>query len=336
MPKQLKIRRLAHSAGLDPDDVVLLLLEDGMDVESEESVLGSKQQKRARSVLRRARTANRASPQPMASVDWPQLDPEPVRFLALGEVLSAHLALVREFAGSDDAVDPPGTRDDAFLEAALFRPQTEAFGERKYPTVQLAASALLHSLILDHPFFNGNKRTALVSFIWFLRLNGHMILFTEGELYHLVVGAAEHKLTSVPSGSRPSPDAEVLAIHDWLKRRSRPPEHGDKLMIWHRLERILRSFGCTFDTLRGNRRNIHRGECRTQVRYAGSGMDVEPATIKKIRVDLELTDEHGIDSRVFYGTEPPIKDPAGIVKSLRRVLIQLAQYDRGEVLGRAG
>lgn len=51
-------------------------------------------------------------------------------------------------------------RDLGILQSAVFRPQTSAFGEDAYPTIHEKAAALLHSLARNHPFIDGNKRTA--------------------------------------------------------------------------------------------------------------------------------------------------------------------------------
>jgi len=54
-------------------------------------------------------------------------------------------------------------RDFGALEAAVLRPQSSAFGEDAYPTIHEKAAALLHSLARNHPFVDGNKRTALAA-----------------------------------------------------------------------------------------------------------------------------------------------------------------------------
>src|SRR5258708_1626270 len=74
-------------------------------------------------------------------------------------VLVIHNQLVRDFAESGDPIDPPGIRDRGeLLESALSRPQTSIGTTLKYPTIEMAAAALLHALVHNHPFHNGNKR----------------------------------------------------------------------------------------------------------------------------------------------------------------------------------
>jgi death-on-curing protein len=59
--------------------------------------------------------------------------------------------------------------DRNMLESAVACPMMSAFGEDAYPTIIEKAAALLHSLVLNHPFVDGNKRTGTIAF---LHLNG--------------------------------------------------------------------------------------------------------------------------------------------------------------------
>jgi death on curing protein len=66
---------------------------------------------------------------------------------------------------------PEGIRDLGLLESAVARPFQSAFGADAYPTIILKAIALFHSLVSNHPFRDGNKRTAVVAFNHFLYAN---------------------------------------------------------------------------------------------------------------------------------------------------------------------
>ena len=63
-------------------------------------------------------------------------------------------------------------RDAGFLESAAHRPSAAMFGEEAYPDPIDKAAALLQSLAINHPFFDGNKRTAWLSCVTFLAMNG--------------------------------------------------------------------------------------------------------------------------------------------------------------------
>lgn len=68
---------------------------------------------------------------------------------------------------------PLAVGDEGLLQAAIARPQASAFGNDAYPTVWDKAGALLHSLAANHPFVDGNKRSAWTAAWAFLGLNGH-------------------------------------------------------------------------------------------------------------------------------------------------------------------
>ena len=82
-------------------------------------------------------------------------------FLTADEVLAIHQGLIARFGG------PPGVRDLGLLESALHRPRTGYYRD----LVEMAA-ALFESLIMNHPFVDGNKRVAFFATDVFLRMNG--------------------------------------------------------------------------------------------------------------------------------------------------------------------
>ena len=67
--------------------------------------------------------------------------------------LVSHAILIREFGGTD------GVRDMHLLESALFRPHATFDGIDPYPTPVEKAAAILESIVINHPFLDGNKRT---------------------------------------------------------------------------------------------------------------------------------------------------------------------------------
>jgi death-on-curing protein len=83
------------------------------------------------------------------------------RFLTVDEVLAIHERLIEEFGG------PSGLRDAGLLESALFRPQTGY-----YRDLAEMGTALFESLLMNHPFVDGNKRVAFFATDIFMRLNG--------------------------------------------------------------------------------------------------------------------------------------------------------------------
>ena len=85
-------------------------------------------------------------------------------------------------------------RDMSLLEAAAARPMQTVFGEDAYPTVQEKAAALLHSLARNHPFADGNKRTAAVAALFMLEINGLRAEWEPEIALHEIIQMAEGKL----------------------------------------------------------------------------------------------------------------------------------------------
>ena len=103
-------------------------------------------------------------------------------------VLAIHDRQVAEHGGS------AGLRDEGLLESALARPQQLfAYGEPAPDLADLAA-ALAHGLARNHPFVDGNKRTAAVCCETFVELNGATIKADDAELFGQYLPLAEGKL----------------------------------------------------------------------------------------------------------------------------------------------
>lgn len=97
-------------------------------------------------------------------------------------------------------------RDIGLVSSAADRPRTTVFGEDAYPTVELKAAALLHSLARNHPLVDGNKRLAWSGMRTFLILNDADITYT--------VDDAEQMVLAVATGEWDVPDvAEWIASH---------------------------------------------------------------------------------------------------------------------------
>ncbi len=88
------------------------------------------------------------------------------KFLTVTQVLAIHDQMIKRFGGS------PGLRDLGLVESAVARPKTSFEGKYLYLTIFDQAAALLQSLLKNHPFVDGNKRTALTSAGIFLKVNG--------------------------------------------------------------------------------------------------------------------------------------------------------------------
>ena len=123
-----------------------------------------------------------------------------MKYIALEQLLQLHVLAI-EFGGSD------GLRDLGRLEAALASQRQEVFGEELYQGVYEKAAALCRGIIGDHPFIDGNKRTAMLVAITFLEINGIQFIAKKGELEDFAVEVAVDRL-------------DVPTIAAWLRAYS--------------------------------------------------------------------------------------------------------------------
>ena len=77
-------------------------------------------------------------------------------------------------------------RDFGLLDSAIARPRSSAFGVDAYPTIEIKAAALLHSLAGNHPLVDGNKRLAWLATVVFLELNGLAPKLSDDEAFDVV------------------------------------------------------------------------------------------------------------------------------------------------------
>ena len=119
--------------------------------------------------------------------------------------ISVHDRQLAEHGGS------AGIRDETLLASALARPlQLHAYGQPEPDLADLAAS-LAYGLARNHPFVDGNKRTAAVLCETFIMLNGMELVATDLELYPIYLGLAEGSLS----------EREFAA---WLRKRIQPAD----------------------------------------------------------------------------------------------------------------
>ena len=108
--------------------------------------------------------------------------------ISLDDALYVHKKLIEQYGGSY------GVRDQSLLESALQRPFTTYDKKDLYPTPVIKATVLLESLITNHPFMDGNKRTGYFLFRAFLQEFGFDINLNDEDKYTFVINIASGKL----------------------------------------------------------------------------------------------------------------------------------------------
>lgn len=298
----------------------------------------ARHQQRADVVLAAAATAVA----PKKSMSWREIGHvrEGLRYLNADEIEQIHYQIAQDFKDTPDPIAPAGVRSPELLASAAGRPSAGLGSFRKYPTVEMAAAALAHSVIHNHPFYNGNKRTALVSMMAFMDENGLVLTSSQDELFKWTVRVAGHKLGANKFiGDRS--DVEVQLMAQWLLHHSRGIEGGERVITFAELRRRLVALDCAVQITsnRGGRAVVERtvtishrsllgtrskqARRRYNIPYGGEGRQVARNRIKELRRELHLSDEFGVDSATFYGTDKLPVD--AFIAEYRKTLRRLAR-----------
>lgn len=126
-----------------------------------------------------------------------------VEYLSVAQVEDLHRLQIFRFGGRT------GLRDRGALEAAVARPSATFGGEDLYPDLPAKAAALMHSLVQNHPFVDGNKRVGAHAALLFLVVNGWSLAMGSADVVEVTMATARGDL-----------GAEALAI--WFRQRSGP------------------------------------------------------------------------------------------------------------------
>lgn len=123
-----------------------------------------------------------------------------VLYLSVEQILDLHAFQIKQYGGS------AGLRDRGDLEAAAARPAMTFGGEDLYEDLAGKAAALMHSLVMNHAFVDGNKRVGAHAALVFVRINGHEPTMTPKDLEETTLAVARGEM-----------DIEPLTI--WLRQR---------------------------------------------------------------------------------------------------------------------
>lgn len=104
-----------------------------------------------------------------------------------------HDELINKFWPGIEHIGSKGVKDRKLLESAVARPFQTVFGEDAYPTLVEKAGALFHSLVANHPFHDGNKRTAVTALHHFVIANGFFSAISNEEAYELAKRTASYR-----------------------------------------------------------------------------------------------------------------------------------------------
>ena len=96
-------------------------------------------------------------------------------------ILRLHDLSIINYGGSQ------GIRDQGLMESAIARPYQTFGGKDLYPTVLEKAAALAESIIINHPFIDGNKRTGLLAMLLILEIGNFKITASNDDTYNFTI-----------------------------------------------------------------------------------------------------------------------------------------------------
>jgi death-on-curing protein len=123
------------------------------------------------------------------------------KYISLEEILRLHFQVIEDFGGSH------GVRDEGRLKSVVQAPKQLVFGQEQYPSLFKKAAVYLRNIIGDHPFSDGNKRTAITVCGIFMSRNGSDLKAAPKDLEVFTIKVATHHL-------------EINEIANWLDLHS--------------------------------------------------------------------------------------------------------------------
>ena len=233
--------------------------------------------------------------------------------LSVREVLKAHFLVANFFATEGDGLGGLGPRDGGhLLNSALSRQFVEFNGTRKWTDdIQIAATALF-GLVKNHPFHDGNKRTALLSVLHLLEKQGRMASVDKRQFESLVVMIAANRfqrdhLHAHLRADYSRDDADVRYIASRLQAMTRRIDRAHHPVTYQQLNGLIRKHGFEFRRPNNNRIDVVRiddEQAIYRIGFHSMTKQISRKDLKSVRKACNLLESDGVDGKMFFeGTE---------------------------------
>lgn len=211
-------------------------------------------------------------------------------------VTNIHGFLQEYYKNSTDPISPPGVKDDSLIESACTRPFMSAGRKDAFKNTYEKGAVLFHGIISNHGFYNGNKRTALLSTLYFLSENNLWLDRCDDQtMFEFTRKTAAHEICQDRKN-------EIKTIAEWLKKNTRKVNKSEKPLSFNELKTILYNFCFTLKN-EGQYVVINYKNKTVKIKKKGKqgAEDYDQDYISNLRKRLKLTPRYGIDSARFYG-----------------------------------
>ncbi|MFC1855989.1 type II toxin-antitoxin system death-on-curing family toxin [Thermodesulfobacteriota bacterium] len=239
------------------------------------------------------------------------------------EVLKAHFLICDYFYQNDGDIGGLGPRDINLLLSAVSRQFTSFNGVERHKTDYERCATLFFGLIKNHPFHDGNKRTAFLIAIYQLWKIGRLPDEKHKKFETLAVRTAEGKLKEYSrfgdlSKKKKHDNPEVKFLAHFFKKNTRSKDKSMYLLTYRQLDNKLRNYSFKLDHQDRNfihvvRINEKRKLLKTKkveqkiykIGFPGWSKEVAKSVMNKVLKETKLNAQYGYDSKVFFhDTEP--------------------------------
>ena len=245
----------------------------------------------------------------------------------IDDVLKAHFFICDYFFEVGDQVEISGPKDKNLLLSAIMRPLVGFDGFIKWKDMYEQVATLFYGLVMNHPFHDGNKRTAILITLFYLYKMKRWPTVSQKKIEEITISTACNKLESKPEFQKYQKracnihDRRVYFIADFLKCNTRKEDHRIYLITYRQLNTLLREHNIELKHPEGNHINVIKYEEKrkgffgsktilekriARIGFPGWTKEICNKDIDIVREAANLTPEKGIDSQVFFKHSDPM------------------------------
>lgn len=227
--------------------------------------------------------------------------------LTCEDVMDAHYLICDHFFKLGEGIAGFGPKDFGLLSSAIGRQLASAGGAFVHSDLWEIASSLIFGIINDHPFHDGNKRTAFLSSVFFMMEHAYVPDVEITEVEDFMVEIADFKRAN-------GRHMEIREIAPRFKTMFRRQDNRMSYIVtFNELKSLLNNHGCSIDSPNGNFINVYKGPERVaQIGFPGWSREVSRSAISTVRKSTGLTPENGVDAQVFFKGADPLSTLIGV------------------------
>ena len=247
--------------------------------------------------------------------------------ISITDVLNTHFYIVDYFlenGESEKGGGAIGPINKELLSSAVARQKNGNSGYPNWETDYEKCATLFYGLIKNHPFNGCNKRTALLTAIYYLaKLNrAPTARHKELEIITLIVASNEIRDRKAFKPYSKFEDGEIRFLAQYFEKNSHTIDTRHYVITYYELNKLLGGFGYSLNNPRGNSIDITRIENRSSlfglpikkerhkrvgsIEFPGWTREVSKIGIRLIREYTGLTAKDGLASQIAYKGDPPL------------------------------